>query len=169
MMFFCCYYVLLCRADRTTGEPVRPPLAYFAVVLFLLAFFEFIVIQTNAHLHDLSIFRWVSAFSGGVAMALFVGRLEGTRLGALSWSAPVFYFYAVATAGWVLEGDVALPRPFAYVLYSSYLVLKVVLFFLVLWLLQTGRMLYHIYWLRRAGRREDQLRTRFLHDSVIRP
>lgn len=169
VVFFCCYSVLLCRRDELTGGPTEPPIAYFALGLFLLSFFELIGIIAGVHLHDLGTFRWLSAFAGGVAMALFVGRLESRRFDAPTWLIALLYLYAVAQGAWALEGLTEIRPIVKNAMFSLFLILKLLFFFYVLWALQSGRMLYYIYSLAKVSRRDEATLGLFLRDHVLRP
>src|ERR1700674_162939 len=108
----------------------------------------------EASCHNLAIFRWLAAIAGGVAIAMFVGRLESRRFDAALWVISLLYFYAVAQTGDLFENG----QIFENVVFALLLILKLLLFFFVMWPLQSGRMLYYIFALSEISHRDERLR-----------
>lgn len=90
---------------------------------------------------------WLSGVLGGVAMALYVGRLQSKFLGSAVWLPPLLYFY---TALQPLYAHIAQDRQWAVWLISGALALKCLLYLYVVWLFKSGRLLYYFLRVRRV-------------------
>jgi hypothetical protein len=90
---------------------------------------------------------WLSGVLGGVALALYVGRLQSKLLGSAVWLPPLLYFY---TALQPLYAHIDQDLQWALWLISGALALKCLLYLYVVWLFKSGRLLYYFLRIRRV-------------------
>jgi len=90
---------------------------------------------------------WISGIIGGIAMALYVGRLQSKFLGPPPLLVIALYSYTAIQSLFVFleEGQVA-----AVILMDLALFLKYVLFLYMTWLFQSGRLLFYLVRVRRT-------------------
>lgn len=92
---------------------------------------------------------WSSGIAGGIAMALYVGRLQSKFLGPRAWLLFALYSYTAIQPLFVLLEE----RPVAAVILIDFaLILKCLLFLYMMWLFQSGRLLFYFVRVRRAYR-----------------
>lgn len=88
-----------------------------------------------------STFRWISGLLAGLAIALFVGRLDSKFVGLSPWVIGLLYSYAVIQPGWASFSDKPI---FGLAALNTALFLKCLLFVIVTWLLRTGLLLFYL-------------------------
>lgn len=91
---------------------------------------------------------FVSSFVGGVALALFVGRVQSKFLGPSTWLPMALYLYVGLQTLYVAVSD----RNDAFgaaVIIEVALVLKCLLFLFVIWLFKSGRFLFYFIKVKR--------------------
>ncbi|HEX7315709.1 MAG TPA: winged helix-turn-helix domain-containing protein [Pyrinomonadaceae bacterium] len=152
-----CYIILneitvIRESGRTVGDvPWLEGLLVLAVLTFGELFLVGAVLQGGLSPEgSVRIIRgadWLSGVLGGVAMALYVGRLQSKFLGSAVWLPPLLYFY---TALQPLYAHIAQDRQWAVWLISGALALKCLLYLYVVWLFKSGRLLYYFLRVRRV-------------------
>ncbi len=167
LALFACYYVLLGRRDPGTNAPARPPLAYPGLAVFLLALLEFVGVVGSMHLHSLRVFTWLTSMFGGVMMAMTFSLLVDRRMATPEWIAVCLYAYAVSQGASTLPTATLAERVTGAVIYTGYLLGKLLFYAYTLWLLRSGLLLFAIHVRVAAGSRDERSRARFLEDRVV--
>ena len=107
------------------------------------------------------ILTWSYGCVGGMILALFVGRLDSTRIGPPLWILAMLYFYAVIQASW----GVFLKQENVHLAMTNIaLPLKLVLASLVYWLYDEGILLYYLKNAREVFKRIPTERQEFLRE-----
>jgi DNA-binding winged helix-turn-helix (wHTH) protein len=83
---------------------------------------------------------WASGIFGGIAMALYFGRLQSKFLGPRSWLLISLYSYTAIQSLFVFLEE---RRTAAVVLIDCAMILKCLLFLYVTWLFRSGRLLFY--------------------------
>lgn len=91
---------------------------------------------------------FVSSFVGGVALALFVGRVQSKFLGPSTWLPMALYLYVGLQTLYVAVSD-RNDALVAAVIIEVALVLKCLLFLFVIWLFKSGRFLFYFVRVKR--------------------
>jgi len=136
-----CYIVLAAPHSQDRSEPPPLPWARWLAVVLALTVLEIIltvVPATSGSAHV--VFRWISAFGSGVAMALLVGRFDSKLIDPPQWLIFLFYVYAVIQAGFAEFPE----HPnLAVVLINVALIIKLLLYGFVFWLFDSGVLLFY--------------------------
>jgi hypothetical protein len=167
LALFACYFVLLGRRDPGTNAPARPPLAYPGLAVFLLALLEFVGVVGSMHLHSLRVFTWLTSMFGGVMMAMTFSLLVDRRMATPEWIAVCLYAYAVSQGASTLPTATLAERVTGAVIYTGYLLGKLLFYAYTLWLLRSGLLLFAIHVRVAAGSRDERSRARFLENRVV--
>ena len=102
--------------------------------------------QVN-HNEVLQGWSYVSGFFGGVAMALYFGRLQSVFLGAPGWFVVLLFIYTlIQSLFFFLEER----EEAAVVLIDFALLMKCLLFLYMIWLFESGRLLFYLVRVRRT-------------------
>lgn len=166
LAFFACYFVLLCQQKPHIVGSDLSALPFLSVIVFLLTLCEVMMVFLGSHYHSLYIFDWTTALFGGVSMAMLYSRLESRKLGAPGWLVAILFAYAVLQGADTLP-DVSLPQKIiASLVFTGYLIAKVLFYFYVLWLLQSGLLLFFIYSRVSKADEDERERKRFLAEHV---
>lgn len=100
--------------------------------------------------------KFISGMLGGVAMALFVGRLQSKFLKSPSALVYLLYLYTVIQAMFIFYGDDSVTgETWTAVVMQSALFLKCLLILYMFWLFQSGRLLFYLVRVRRASDQAD--------------
>lgn len=173
---FLCYNLLnkpteIRQEEQTIDDPVYSKsfgllLAFsFAEVLFLLIFGTFATFNGSSFdflRYTLQVFSGASGIAGGIAMALYVGRLQNKFIGTDTWIGVALYSYTAIqplflflegaphyTEGKTPEWAAKLAVAIAVSLIDIALILKCLLFLYMAWLFQSGRLLYYLVRVRK--------------------
>lgn len=145
LLFFVCSVVL-----REITVPTENPIAalrrlpqkcyrvyaYGAAVIISLTVAEILYHGLwPAGSYESNAFQWLGGYAGGVALALFVGRLESRFIEPPVWLIIVLYVYAVIQGG---LGAFHLTPTHKFVLLDCAFVFKCLLFLFVSWLFESG-------------------------------
>jgi hypothetical protein len=156
---YLCYFVLAYPASAVAAA--KAPLPYGLLVVAMLAILQAFGILGEVQNKHLAFFGTVSAVAGGVVFALFFARLESKRFKAPTVLIAALYFYAVWQTRWALERDPSASEGMTDFTYGIFLVFKMLFFFYILWLLQSGHMLYYFHHVLALVRQEDNERAEF--------
>lgn len=100
--------------------------------------------------------RIASGLAGGVAMALFVGRFQSKFLKSPTWLVFTLFLYTVIQALFIFYGDNSPEgQRGAAIVMNAALVLKCLLILYMVWLFQSGRLLFYLVRVRRATTQVD--------------
>lgn len=91
--------------------------------------------------------RPLSGVLGGVAMALYVGRLQSKFRGSALWLPPLLYFYTTLQP---LYAHIGRERKWAVWIITGMLALKCLLYLYVVWLFRSSRLLFYFLRVRRV-------------------
>lgn len=107
------------------------------------------------------VYKWLSGVIAGSSIALLTGRLDRTLISPPIFAIIILYFYGVIQPAWVkfFEDDIT-----TLIFASAALLCKIVLFFLVLWLLNRGILVYCLDQVAKIHKMVKQDRHKFLSD-----
>lgn len=132
----------LSRTSRQLAVSGTIAIIFFALVQCGILFLKFIGRPVGA-VDDLF---WAldvtSGLIGGVALALYVGRVQSKFLGPSTWLPIVLYFYVAIQSLYVAIGNDQSPIAGALIIEAA-LILKCLLFLYVIWLFKSGRFLFY--------------------------
>jgi DNA-binding winged helix-turn-helix (wHTH) protein len=118
------------------------------VIVFLVIEVSLVAVPTPFQKADiLKVTSSVSGIAGGIAMALYFGRLQSKFLGPPPWLLITLYSY---TAIQPLFMFLAAPEVWAVILLDVALILKCLLYLYMAWLFQSGRLLFYLVRVRRT-------------------
>jgi DNA-binding winged helix-turn-helix (wHTH) protein len=118
------------------------------VIVFLVIEISLVAVPTTFQKGDiLKVTSSVSGIAGGIAMALYFGRLQSKFLGPPPWLLITLYSY---TAIQPLFMFLAAPEVWAVILLDVALILKCLLYLYMAWLFQSGRLLFYLVRVRRT-------------------
>ena len=118
------------------------------VFVFLVIEISLVAVPTPFQKGDiLKVTSSVSGIAGGIAMALYFGRLQSKFLGPPPWLLITLYSY---TAIQPLFMFLAAPEVWAVILLDVALILKCLLYLYMAWLFQSGRLLFYLVRVRRT-------------------
>lgn len=165
------FILLLCffwldRASRRLDEDLNmEPLTTGIIGVVVLAFAEYAVVMGGEAGRPAGEFlRWMSGIASGVAMALLVERVSGAIIGTPKWVMLVLMGYAIIQAAWgAFEDNASLML----VLTSIALILKLILFIVVAWLLDTGVLLFYYKKRYEFGEKVEGGRKRIEQERVV--
>lgn len=166
LAFISSYFVLLCKKRNHSHSADLGAVPFLLVIVLLLALCELMMIVLNSHYHTLQIFNWLTSIFAGVSMALLYSRLESRRLDGPGWVTSILFAYAVLQIADTLPQVTIAEKVLKSVVYSGYLIGKLVFFVFVLWLLESGLMLYYIYSRIVSISTDEQARRTFLLEHV---
>jgi hypothetical protein len=87
------------------------------------------------------IFSWISSIGSGLALAMFIGRLESSILRIPALLIMSLYMYAMIQTGYAVLGEDPL---ISILVVNMCLVLKILMFLLVCWLVSSGKLLHYV-------------------------
>jgi DNA-binding winged helix-turn-helix (wHTH) protein len=134
--------------SRPNLDRVRRPLEIFGtlgIVLVAVSQGSIVVafgLTGNSAKYSFLTLEVIGAFFGGVALALFVGRVQSKFLGPSTWLPLVMYVYVGLQTFFVVI-DAENHQLGVAVLIEAALVLKCILFLFVIWLFRSGRFLFY--------------------------
>jgi hypothetical protein len=103
-----------------------------------------------------NIYMGVGGICGGLSMALFVGCLQSKFLRSPGWMIPVLYFYTVIQGFFIFfTGDTPDDKAAGAIIINIALILKCILILYMLWLLQSGRLLFYLVHVRRDSKEAE--------------
>jgi hypothetical protein len=137
---------------RIRSRALRLPWDKLITVLIAVAVVEF-VIRLNGRTPFFpglpagvgDAFGWLSGLAAGLATALVIGRLESRFVGLPTWLTAILFLYAVVQPIWGAFPEYHLTEE---IFLNSALAFKFVFFAVVMWLLESGVLLFY---LQRAG------------------
>jgi hypothetical protein len=145
--FFLCYLVMVLHTV--------PPQQYgwFRVVFGVFTFCGLLLLleaeATNRDANARLFFDWVQGLLSGVALALFVGRLESHFFDSSKWVVGTLYGYAVIQLSYPLLETSEPDKALRFILITSLaLLLKVLLYWQVRTLVYSGRLTYYMFMYR---------------------
>ncbi|HEX8847362.1 MAG TPA: winged helix-turn-helix domain-containing protein [Pyrinomonadaceae bacterium] len=146
-----CFNILNKPMVITAGDRNKDNLLIVGlVVLLAFTFIEILLvfrqnyIQTDRILEGADL---VSGIAGGIAMALYVGRLQSKFLGPPPWLLIALYSYTAIQPLYVFFNNRQL---WPVILIDVALILKCLLFLYMAWLFQSGRLLFYLVQVRRT-------------------
>ncbi len=157
--FLICYLILLQRPRYISGIPKE----LFVCIAIVPTIIETILVSTAVGGQmPLQFLNAFSSLLGGVIIALFTGRLESRALRAPFWLIIILYIYATLQIGWAISLTTVLTVYLRSILYFFFTISKVLLFLFILWLLQSGRMLYYLNYRLHDEKNTEQSTSDFL-------
>lgn len=156
LLIFLCFNILN-KPKKIKSGTVEVSDAYLYVgvaLVFLVALAEILMViysdSFQVKYEVLQGWSYVSGFFGGVAMALYFGRLQSVFLGAPGWFVVLLFIYTlIQSLFFFLEEREEL----AVVLIDFALLMKCLLFLYMIWLFESGRLLFYLVRVRRTYRR----------------
>lgn len=148
LLIFLCFNILNKPTKIRSGTgKVSDAYLYAGVALvFLVALAEVLMLIYSGlfrvnHTEVLQGWSYVSGFFGGVAMALYFGRLQSVFLGAPGWFVVLLFVYTLIQSLFFFleEREVV-----AVVLIDFALLMKCLLFLYMIWLFESGRLLFYL-------------------------
>jgi hypothetical protein len=169
LAYFACYIVLLCKCKAGTNGADLSELLFLGVVVFVLTVADVLGYIFDMHLHYHSFFGFAESLFGGIAMAMLYSRLESRRLGAPPWLMALLFTYAVIQLPGNMPVVSTLDQIRASLLFTLYLIAKVLFYFYVRWLFNSGLLFYYIHSRVANADTDDQERREFLAKHVSPP
>jgi|GEM_PF-1521207 len=155
LMIILCFYVLNKQVkdegeNREATEISRAaPLAGLVLILLGVTFIEFLFVAPIDKSFIPKGASLVSGIAGGIAMALYVGRLQSKFLGPRPWLLIALYSYTAIQPLFVyLEKSTV----WTVLLIDLALILKCLLYLYMAWLFQSGLLLFYFVRMRRTYR-----------------
>ena len=152
LMIILCFNVLNKPTEIKEGKPSisDTSLSVGAAAVLGFTLIEVLLVMIPTHIENYNILKWsgwASGIAGGIAMALYVGRLQSKFLGPRAWLLIALYSYTAIQSLFVFleEHQVA-----AVLLIDVALFLKCLLFLYMAWLFQSGRLLFYFMLVRLA-------------------
>jgi hypothetical protein len=151
LMIILCFNVLnkpseIKQGDKSISDTA---LSIGAALVVIISLAEFIIAPPNSidQYYLLKWWSWASGIAGGIAMALYVGRLQSKFLGPRAWLLIALYSYTAIQSLFIfLEAR----QTAAIILIDLALALKCLLFLYMAWLFQSGRLLFYLVRVRRT-------------------
>ncbi|HEV7376570.1 MAG TPA: winged helix-turn-helix domain-containing protein [Pyrinomonadaceae bacterium] len=152
LMIILCFFILnepiINKAGKRKIKDASWTKGAAFVIVFLVIEISLVAVPTPFQKSDiLKVTSSVSGIAGGIAMALYFGRLQSKFLGPPPWLLITLYSY---TAIQPLFMFLAAPEVWAVILLDVALILKCLLYLYMAWLFQSGRLLFYLVRVRRT-------------------
>jgi DNA-binding winged helix-turn-helix (wHTH) protein/heme/copper-type cytochrome/quinol oxidase subunit 4 len=152
LMIILCFFILnepiINRSGKRKMKDASWTKGAAFVIVFLVIEISLVAVPTPFQKSDiLKVTSSVSGIAGGIAMALYFGRLQSKFLGPPPWLLITLYSY---TAIQPLFMFLAAPEVWAVILLDVALILKCLLYLYMAWLFQSGRLLFYLVRVRRT-------------------
>jgi hypothetical protein len=135
--------------EREHRNVMEAPLTGLVVVVLAVTLFAFLFVAPIDKRLIANGASLVSGIAGGIAMALYVGRLQSKFLGPRPWLLIALYSYTSIQPLFVYLGKETV---WTVLLIDLALVLKCLLYLYVAWLLQSGLLLFYFARMKRTYR-----------------
>ncbi|MDX6710384.1 MAG: hypothetical protein QOH96_1400 [Blastocatellia bacterium] len=152
LMIFLCFNILNKPTKiKRTGNIKDNALSIGAALVGIATLIEILLVVGSSSIEKkyfiLQLWSWGSGIFGGVAMALYIGRLQSKFLGPPDWLIVLLYSYTVIQSLFVFLEE---RQEAAVVLMDFALMMKCLLFLYMAWLFKSGRLLFYLVRVRRT-------------------